>query len=74
MREQSLDGSIHSYFDFRNKLSELMRTGSAGKNPGARQLVELAAKQFSIAPDRAAEWVERFMRDLKNGLNKRSKS
>ena len=74
MRQQSLDGQIQSYFDFRNKLSGAMSAGDAGKNPGARQLVELAAKRFSIAPDKAAEWVERFMRDLKNGLNKRSKS
>lgn len=74
IRTQSLDGAIHSYFDFRNKLAAVMRTGSAGKNPGARELVEHAAKQFSLAPDKAAEWVERFMRDLKNGLNKRSKS
>lgn len=74
MRAQSLDHTIQSYFDFRNKLAERMRTGGTGKNPGARELVEHAAKQFSIAPDKAAEWVERFMRDLKNGLNKRSKS
>lgn len=74
LRGQSLDHRIHSYFDFRNKLAELMRSGSVGKNPGAQQLIEQAAKQFSMAPDRAAEWVERFMRDLKNGLTKRSKS
>ena len=74
MRVQSLDGSIHSYFDFRNKLAGLMRSGGAGKNPGARELIEQAAKQFSMSQDKAAEWVERFMRDLKNGLNKRSKS
>lgn len=74
MREQSLDHKIQSYFDFRNKLSAAMRTGGTGKNPGARSLVEYAAKQFSMQPDKAAEWVERFMRDLKNGLNKRSKS
>lgn len=74
MRGQSLDHKIQSYFDFRNKLSAQMSAGSTGKNPGARGLVEFAAKQFGMAPDRAAEWVERFMRDLKNGLNKRSKS
>lgn len=74
LRGQSLDGSIHSYFDFRNKLAGEMRKGAAGKNPGARELVAHASKQFGIAPDRAAEWCERFMRDLKNGLNKRSVS
>lgn len=74
LRSQSLDGSIQSYFDFRNKLAGEMRNGAAGKNPGARDLIALATKQLGIAPDRAAEWCERFMRDLKNGLNKRSKS
>lgn len=74
IREQSLDHKIHSYFDFRNKLAGQMRSGSAGKNPGARDLVELAARTFSLPRDQAAEWVERFMRDLKNGLNKRSES
>lgn len=74
LRQQSLDHKIHSYFDFRNKLAEQMSSGGTAKNPGARELIEHAAKQFSLAPDRAAEWVERFMRDLKNGLNKRSKS
>lgn len=74
LRQQSLDGVVHSYFDFRDKIAGKMRSGSAGKNPGARELVEFAAKQFSIPLDQAAEWVERFMRDLKIGLNKRSKS
>lgn len=74
MRRQSLDGVIHSYFDFRDKIAGSMRSGSAGKNPGARDLVAHAVKQFGLPLDQAAEWVERFMRDLKNGLNKRSKS
>lgn len=74
LRKQSLDGGIHSYFDFRDKLAGKMRTGTAGQNPGGRDLVMFAAKQFSIPLDQAAEWVERFMRDLKIGLNKRSKS
>lgn len=74
MREQSLDGRVHSYFDFRNKIARAMRSGDIGKNPGARELVAHAATKFSLAPDQAAEWVERFMRDLKNGLNKRSVS
>lgn len=74
IRKQSLDHRIHSYFDFRNKLAGGMRTGTVGKNPGARELVEFAARTFSLPHDQAAEWVERFMRDLKNGLNKRSES
>ena len=74
MRKQSLDHKIHSYFDFRNKLAGGMRSGSAGKNPGARDLVDYAIRTFSLPHDQTAEWVERFMRDLKSGLNKRSES
>lgn len=72
LRKQSLDSVVHSYFDFRNKLAGAMRSGAAGKNPGVRDLVMHAATKFGLSPDRAAEWVERFMRDLNNGLNKRS--
>lgn len=74
MRKQSLDGVVQSYFDFRNKLAGSMSNGAVGKNPGARELVAFAGKQFGLSPDQAAEWCERFMRDLKNGLTKRSKS
>lgn len=73
LRKQSLDHKIHSYFDFRDRLAGGMRTGSAGKNPGARELVKFAASNLGLPQDQAAEWVERFMRDLKIGLNKRSK-
>lgn len=72
MREQSIDRRIHSYFDFRDKLAGKMRSGAAGKNPGAADLMKVAAEQFGLPRDQAAEWVERFMRNLKNGLNKRS--
>lgn len=72
LRKQSLDGVVHSYFDFRNRLAAAVRSGAAGKNPGVQQLVEYSAKRFGLSPDEAAEWVERFMRDLKSGLNKRS--
>lgn len=74
LRRQSVSPAIHSYFDFRDKIAGSMRTGSAGKNPGVRDLIQVATNQFSIPPDQAAEWVERFLRDLKIGLNKRSKS
>lgn len=71
---QSLDGAPRSYFDFRDQLAASMQAGLAGPNPGATELVEFAAKKFSLSSDQAAEWVERFMRDLKSGLNsKRSK-
>lgn len=70
---QSLDGAPRSYFDFRDQLAASVSGGLAGHNPGARELVEFAVKKFSLPTDQAAEWVERFTRDLKSGLNKRSK-
>lgn len=70
---QSLDGGPRNYFDFRDQLAASMHAGLAGHNPGASELAEFAAQKFSLPSDQAAEWVERFMRDLKSGLNKRSK-
>lgn len=73
LRMQSLDSAPVSYFDFRNKLAEHMLAGKAGQNPGARELVAYCEKTFGLSPADAAEYVERFYRDLKTGLNKRSK-
>lgn len=70
---QSLDGAPTGYFDFREKLAADMRKSDMGKNPGARDLVAHAKTKFGLNADQAAEWVERFMRDLKSGLNKRSR-
>lgn len=70
LREQSLDGRIHSYWDFREKVSAAIRSGKAGKNPGVAEITDYATKKFALQPDEAAEWVERFMRDLKTGINK----
>jgi hypothetical protein len=74
MRTQSLHGAPANYWDFRNKLASALKNGSAGKNPGARQLVEYAAKTFGVSLDEAAKTVERFMRDLNTELKNRSKS
>lgn len=69
---QSLDGAPTGYFDFREKLATDMRKSETGKNPGARELIAHAKTKFGLTSDQAAEWVERFLSDLKSGLNKRS--
>lgn len=71
LRQQSLDHAPANYFDFRNKLADDMRKGACGENPGAQDLVRYCVKQFSLPLDEAAEWVERFVRDVKTGLNQR---
>lgn len=71
LRKQSLHGAPVSYFEMRDTLSKLMLDGSVGANPGARELAEYCSVKFGLSPDESAEFVERFMRDLKNGLKRR---
>lgn len=69
---QSLDGGgVKSYWDFRHNLSAAISSGQVAENPGSADLLAYAQTKFNLSADEAAEWVARFMRDLKNGLNKR---
>lgn len=70
---QSLDVGVSNYFDFRDRLASAMRSKAIGSNPKIRDIVEYSAKTFGLAKGEAAEWVERFMLDLKTGIRKRSK-
>lgn len=70
---QSIDTGPANYFDFRNQLAGAMRNGAVGDDPGIKELVEYSANTFGLSRSDAAEWVERFVRDLKTGLKKRSK-
>jgi hypothetical protein len=70
---QSLDGGApHSYFDFRERMAAALRSGKVQKQ-SMEGLIDYAAKQFSLQPDEAAEWVDRFLSDLKSSLSTRSK-
>jgi hypothetical protein len=72
LRTQSLDRQPKSYWDFRNKISDDMRSGAIGKKPKSADLVAHAAKEFGLSQGDAAEYVERFMRDLQNGLKRKA--
>lgn len=70
---QSLDHGgeqPHSYYEFRNKLAEAIKSGVCAQNMPA--MIEYSSNKFSLAPDEAAEWVDRFLSDLKSSLSKRS--
>lgn len=72
---QSLDQGgqqPHSYFDFRNKLAEALKSGALA-DQSMHGMIQYSASKFSLAPDEAAEWVDRFLSDLKSSLSKRSK-
>lgn len=74
LRKQSLHGSVSNYYDLRDALSKDMSGGLTGENPGASDLVAYCSTKFGFTPDQAAEFVERFMRDLNFALKKRRKS
>lgn len=69
---QSLDGAPHSYFDFRERMAAALKSGKVAKQ-SFDGLMAYAAKQFSLSADEAAEWVDRFLSDLKSSLTNRSK-
>lgn len=73
LRIQSLEHRPASYLQFREKLAGDMRAGKV-RNPDALKLVNYCKETFGLTLDESAEWVERFMRNLKTGLNKRSKT
>jgi len=66
---QSLDGAPNNYFEFRDLLAGAIKSGAASATPAA--LIDYCNKRFGLALSDAAEYVERFYRDLKTGLNKR---
>lgn len=71
LRRQSLHGT--GYFELRNRLSAAVGKGDAGDNPGIRDLMAYCIREFGLSRDEAAECVERFVRDLKRGLERRRK-
>lgn len=72
---QSIDAGAprpRSYFDFRNNLSGAISTGEVSTQ-SMNGLIQYSCTKFNLAPDEAAEWVDRFLGDLKSRLSKRSK-
>lgn len=72
---QSLDAGgnqPYSYHDFREKLAAALKSKQCGQN--MKSMIEYSVNKFSLAPDEAAEWVDRFLSDLKSSLSNRRKS
>lgn len=80
LRGQSLDGVIKetdvtNYFDFRERFAKALTSGDVGlRTHGVSDLVAFSAEKFGLSRDEAADYVGRFMRDLKAGLQKRKAS
>lgn len=65
---QSLDTSPASYYDFRDKLSGDI-IGREAKLETLDSLIDYTSAKFLLPRDEAAEWVDRFLRDIKRKLN-----
>lgn len=68
---QSLDTGVNapkSYYDFRERLSAAIRGGEVDR-VNAEGLVSFSAGKFGLSYDESAEWVDRFLSDLKSGLS-----
>ncbi|WP_431860151.1 hypothetical protein [Azospirillum sp.] len=70
LRGQSLDRQVHSYWDFRDRLAgDVLK---ARVHPTSERLIDHATTHYGLDRAEAAEWTERFLADLKSGLNKRT--
>lgn len=71
LRQQSLDGNqVFNYWDFRDQFARIWSAKKVGSTK-AGDLVRTAQERFGLAADVAAEYVERFLSDLKRGLKQR---
>ncbi len=73
LRKQSLYGVPLSYFDFREAMGSALSGGQI-KNPSARTLAAFASDAWGLPHNKAAEWVERFMRDVSKHMHRSIKS
>ncbi len=68
---QSIDAGSISYQDFKNKLAKAIKE-KAVADMSMSGLFEYCLHKFNLQPHEAAEWVDRFLGDLKSGLTTRS--
>jgi hypothetical protein len=69
LRTQSLDRSLHSYWDIRDALAALVSGGEVrGGDP--TELVKAARERLGLTADKAAKSVERFLHDLQQNRRK----
>jgi hypothetical protein len=65
--QQSIDTGVQSYFDFRERLSEAIRSHKVG-----RDITNYAIRTFGLSHEQASDWVEKFLRGIKQSAAKRT--
>jgi len=67
LRSESLDHKLQNYWDFRDRLSGDLLSKRVGQT--APDLISHANQHYGLTKAEAAEWTERFLADLRDGLN-----
>jgi hypothetical protein len=69
MRVQSLDRTLHSYWDMRDHVAKKILKGAL--KPRADEIHREAQTQFGLSADEAGDFAERFLGDLEHNLKER---
>ena len=65
---QSIDTSIQSYFDFRERIADAIRSHQVG-----RDITKYAIRTFGLSHDQASKWALRMLRDIKQSSASKQK-
>lgn len=71
LRTQSLDPEVQDYWEFRQRVAAAIRQRRLTVS-SAEDLVRHARTELGLPVQRAVDWAERFLADLKGGRNPRS--
>jgi hypothetical protein len=69
LRTESTDRKVQSYWDFRDRLSDDVLQKRVEASPAA--LMKHASNHYGLDRHEAAQWTERFLTDLRDGLQHR---
>ena len=69
LRKETTDRKVQSYWDFRDRVSDDVLRKRVAPTPEA--LMAHAGTHYGLDPDEAGEWTERFLTDLRDGLQQR---
>lgn len=67
LREQSLDASIQSYWNFSERVAGALRKGECAATEAG--IAAYAAEHFGIRHDKAVAWSGKFLADLNDAIN-----
>jgi hypothetical protein len=70
LRKQSLDKKLHSYFDLRDSVSADMLAGRISNDVDLHGFLSYVSQTYGMDDDEASEFVERFARDIRDGIKK----